>query len=344
LGVSAEAVAPAVPYVRVMHTDANLDAELEAAQTALLARCAPGTRARRVRWSQGETQVLELGAGPPVLLLHGFLDNAFLWGPILPALARNRRVLAVDFPGHGLADAFDFTGVDLLDLAQTFLRDIFDTLELPAAALVGCSLGGLSSAAFTLAAPERVSRLVLVGAPPGVTRRVPFPLLLIGYLSAIGKPLARLVMSKPTREGTRKFMGMMAVVHPERLDDALLDADVASGRRNIESHLNLLGCLGNVRGLRRELILGDRWLELGVPTMFLCGDRDRFMGRREEKAWAAIGAQNPNIRIVRVPDAGHLLWLDDPERVVDETEGFLATSSDSVTLRARAVTRKETAA
>jgi hypothetical protein len=71
LGVSAEAVAPAAPYLRVMHTDANLDAELEAAQAALLTRYAPDTRARRVVWSEGETQVLELGAGPPLLLIHG---------------------------------------------------------------------------------------------------------------------------------------------------------------------------------------------------------------------------------------------------------------------------------
>jgi hypothetical protein len=81
---------------------------LEAAQAARsrgmrLHACPPSAR------SQGETQVLELGAGPPLLLLHGAIDNAFLWAPILPALARNRRVLAVDLPGHGLADAFDYT-------------------------------------------------------------------------------------------------------------------------------------------------------------------------------------------------------------------------------------------
>jgi pimeloyl-ACP methyl ester carboxylesterase len=323
-----------------MDTNSQLDRELESAQAALLARYAPDTRARRVRWSQGETQVLELGAGPPLLLLHGAMDNAFLWAPILSALARNRRVLAVDFPGHGLADAFDYTGVDLLELAPTFLRDILDALELPSAAIVGSSMGGLSSVAFALAAPDRVSRLVLVGAPPGVTRGVPFPLLLVSLLALIGRPLARLLLSKPTREGTRKFMGQIAVVHPERLDDALLDADVASGRRNIEGHLSLLSCLarGIVRG---RLILGDRWLELGVPTMFLCGERDAFIGRTEEKAWAAVAAQNPSIRIVRVPDAGKLLWLDDPDRVVDETEGFLAESPGGLTHLARNVTGKE---
>jgi pimeloyl-ACP methyl ester carboxylesterase len=49
----------------------ELDRELEQAQAALLARFAPDTRVRRVRWSRGETQVLELGDGPPLLLVHG---------------------------------------------------------------------------------------------------------------------------------------------------------------------------------------------------------------------------------------------------------------------------------
>jgi pimeloyl-ACP methyl ester carboxylesterase len=65
----------------------ELDRQLEAAQDALLARYARGTRVRRIRWSGGETQVLELGAGPPLLLVHGGGDGAFEWVPILVSLA-----------------------------------------------------------------------------------------------------------------------------------------------------------------------------------------------------------------------------------------------------------------
>src|SRR4249920_3771379 len=88
------------------------DAELEAAQAALLARYAPDVRIQRVRWSGGETQALELGAGPPLLLIHGGLASGFYWAPILPALARHHRALVVDLPGHGLADPFDYQSVD----------------------------------------------------------------------------------------------------------------------------------------------------------------------------------------------------------------------------------------
>jgi pimeloyl-ACP methyl ester carboxylesterase len=126
----------------------DLDRELEKAQAALLAHYAPDTRVRRVRWSQGETQLFELGEGPPLLLVHGGGDGAFDWVPILSALARNRRVLVVDRPGHGLADPFDYKGVDLLDHARTFLRDILDALDLPTVDIAANSIGGLLAAAF----------------------------------------------------------------------------------------------------------------------------------------------------------------------------------------------------
>lgn len=307
-----------------MDTDAELDRQLETAQAALLAEHAPDTRLRRVRWSQGETQVLELGIGSPLLLVHGALSDAFGWVPILPELARNRRVLAVDLPGHGLADPFDYTGVDLLELARTFLRDILDALELRAVDLVANSMGGLFSVIFAIDNPDRVSRLVLVGAPAGLNRAVPLQLRVLG-LPLIGDPLARFATSHLTRDGNRKFWGQVLVTHPEHLGDALLDEDVASARRNAGSHLSLLHCLGDIRGLRRRLILGERWQALNVPTLFLWGDRDPFFGGPEQGE--AIAARNSNLRVIRIAGVGHIAWIDDPERVIGEIERFLGNAA-----------------
>ena len=62
---------------------------------------------------------------------------------------------------------------------------------------------------------------------------------------------------------------------------------------------------------------------LKVPTVFLWGERDRFFGG--PGAGEAIAARNPNLRVVRIADSGHILWIDDPNRVVAEIERFLAT-------------------
>jgi pimeloyl-ACP methyl ester carboxylesterase len=91
----------------------NKTQSVEVAQSAYLDRCAPGYRTRRVQWSGGTTQIIELGEGTPLLLVHGGMGEAFQWGSILSALAKSHRVLAVDRPGNGLADAFDYRGVDM---------------------------------------------------------------------------------------------------------------------------------------------------------------------------------------------------------------------------------------
>ena len=307
-----------------MGTQTEMDRQVEAAQAALLARHAPDTVVRRVRWSQGETQVLELGTGSPLLLVHGAFSDASIWVPILPELARNHRVLAVDLPGHGLAEPFDYTGVDLLELARTFLRDILDALEVRSADLVASSTGGLFSVVFAIDQPDRVSRLVLVGAPAGVHRAVPLQLRVLGVMSLaplIGPRLARFATSHLTRDSNRKFWGKILVTHPEHLGDELLDEDVVQARRNADGHLSLLHRLGNFRGLRRRLILGERWQALKVPTLFLWGERDAFFGGPEHAE--ALAARNSNLRVIRIAGAGHVAWIDDPERVVDEIEHFL---------------------
>ena len=304
-----------------MDADFELDRQHEAAQATLLAEHAPNAMVRRLRWSGGETQVLELGTGSPLLLIHGALSGASGWVPILADLARNRRVLAVDLPGHGLADPFDYTGVDLLELAGTFLRDILDALELRTVDLVANSMGGLFSVVFAIEHPKRVSRLILVGAPAGVDRAIPIQLRLLGIAP---RPLARFMTAHLTRDGNRKFWGQVLVTHPEKVGDALLDEDLASARRNSVSHLSLFPCLGNFRGMRRDLILGERWQALKVPSLMLWGERDAFFGGPEKGE--AIARKNPNLSVIRIPGAGHIAWIDDPERVVNEIDRFLGNA------------------
>jgi len=300
----------------------ELDRKLAEAQAALLYRFAPEVRVRRVRWSQGETQLLELGEGAPLLYVHGGLGGAFEVVPILESLAKNHRVLAMDRPGHGLADPFDYDGVDLLEHARTFLGDILDAVELSTVDVVANSMGGLWSTVFAIGAPSRVTRLVLVGAPVGLKRRPPLMMLPFGF-PIIGRKLGRYVFSNATRDGNRKFWGQLMVEHPERVDDLLLDVDVAHTRRNVESMVSLIGCIADWRrlGYRRELVLGERWRALTTPTVLVWPEHDAFGSIADAKA---IVTTNPNLRLVRIAGAGHIPWIDDPRRVVAEIERFLA--------------------
>jgi pimeloyl-ACP methyl ester carboxylesterase len=294
------------------------DAAVETAQRTYLERCAPGYRARRVQWSEGTTQIIELGAGTPLLLLHGGMGEAFQWGPILSPLARRHRVLAVDRPGHGLADPFDYRGVDLLVHARRFLSDILDAEKLPSAAIVGSSMGGMWAVAFALAYPNRVTHLILPGAPAGLTRALPLQMRL-GALPGL-KRVVRTAMSRPTRDGTRAFWKQMLVAHPQKLENDFLDLSAASQRRNCRTWFSLMDSAFGLRGMKPELLLAQRWQELAVPTTLVLGEKDAFGGM---DAAVAAAASNRRIRLVRIADAGHAPWFDQPDQVVQAIEAAL---------------------
>ena len=288
-------------------------------QAAYLDRVAPGHRSRRVRWSGGTTQLIELGEGPPLLLIHGGLGEAFQWGPILAPLARTHRVLAVDRPGHGLADPLDHRGVDMLALGRRFIAEVADAESLTTFALAGSSMGGLWAVAFALAHPGRVSRLVLVASPAGVVRGMPL-MLRLGTLPGL-RAVIRKAMRAPDREAVRGFWRALLVRHPEGLPDDFLDASAASQARNATSWFSLIDRSFDVRGLKRDLMLADRWRDLAVPTTLVWGEHDAFAGLAVARA---LVAAHPKLRLIEIAGAGHAPWHDAPDAVVAAIEQALS--------------------
>lgn len=106
---------------------------------------------------------LDAGDGRPVVLLHGVgLDAATVsWRFLLPELAATRRVVALDFPGHGESDKprRRYT----TDYYRQVLEAFLEAVDIEEASLVGVSMGGAVALGRALEAPDRVDRLVLVG-------------------------------------------------------------------------------------------------------------------------------------------------------------------------------------
>ncbi|CAG9169190.1 2-hydroxy-6-oxo-2,4-heptadienoate hydrolase [Cupriavidus laharis] len=130
--------------------------------------------AHYVRTGTVQTHVHDVGRGAPVLLLHGSgpgVSALANWRLVMPALARERRVIAPDMLGFGQSDrpAGQVYGMDVW-VRQAL--DLIDALDLPQVDLVGNSFGGGLALALAIRAPERVRRLVLMGAvgvPFGIT-------------------------------------------------------------------------------------------------------------------------------------------------------------------------------
>jgi pimeloyl-ACP methyl ester carboxylesterase len=103
------------------------------------------------------------GKGEPLLLLHGGLGSIDMFAPlVLPALAKDRQVIAVDLQGHGRTTLGD-RPINLIDIAND-LSAVLKQLGYKSVDVMGYSFGG--GAAFRLAVqhPEHVRRLVMISA------------------------------------------------------------------------------------------------------------------------------------------------------------------------------------
>ena len=307
--------------------DTSWTRELENTQAALLARFAPDTRVRRIRWSQGETQCFELGTGSPLLYVHGGLGGAYEVVPILAALAKPTASSRSIGRGTGWPIRSTIAAsICSPTLGRSWATSSMRSSSRPATSLPTRWAGsGRSRSRSTLPAESRASCLSALRS--GLTPRPPLLMLPLG-LPLIGPRLGRHIFSNATRDGSRRFWGQVLVEHPERLDDLLLDVDVAHTRRNVESMLGLsaVHCRWRRLGYRRELILGKRWGALTTPTLLLWPEHDAFGSPEEGEA---LVARNPNLRLVRVAGAGHNPWIDDPESVVAEIGRFVATGRQS---------------
>jgi len=112
------------------------------------------------------------GAGPPVLLIHGGLGNADMWGFQVPALAKDHEVIVADSRGHGRSTRANRPFHYAL-LADDYLG-LLDFLKIRKVALVGWSDGGIIGLDIAIRHPERLSRVLAFGAnyTPEGTRNV----------------------------------------------------------------------------------------------------------------------------------------------------------------------------
>lgn len=293
-----------------------MDATARTARRVAMERLAPGAVVRTIRWSGGSTEAIDLGSGEPIMLVHGGAGEAGHWLPLMPLLADAHRVIAVDAPGHGLADPYPFTD-DLYDLGARFIGDVLTALGIDRAIVAGHSMGGLFSVGFALAHPERVSRLLLVGAPAGTNPRAPVPLKLLRWPWT--RPLASKIMRSRDPKGVRARLGRLLVAHPERIDELLVGSFGATSARNVPSLVAFVKRALDLRGtVRDDVLLAPKWAGLRVPVTFIWGDKDRADGPEsgERITTGLVGA-----RLIRIADAGHQPALDDPRAVANAMLG-----------------------
>jgi pimeloyl-ACP methyl ester carboxylesterase len=237
------------------------------------------------------------GAGPTLLLSHGYGATSAMWAGQLETFAPQWQVVAWDFRGHGDSDSPEDPALYSEAHTVADMAAILDAVGAERAVVGGLSLGGYMSLAFRQAHPERVRALMLFDTGPGYR-------------------------SDDARAKWNRFAERQAEKFETRGLDALPKGDEVAAARHRSATGLALAARGMLAQVDAHVI--DGLPEIDVPTLVLVGSRDEayfaatdYMVRKIPEATKAV-----------VEDAGHAANLHQPGRFDAAVRDFLAGVAD----------------
>jgi pimeloyl-ACP methyl ester carboxylesterase len=261
---------------------------------------------------------VEIGAGEPALLLHGFSHCTAHWAPLVSRLS-NVRCLMLDSPGHGLTDAVDYRDVNLRAWYKEMLTGCLDALGLEAVHLIGHSQGAMQALWLALDAPRRVRSVVTVGVP-AVAFGARLDTMRLLARPGIGRLLLGIPWPPPAyRSILAGTMGPAAVrAYPELVRATYLATHRTGYAKTVSSYLWEL--FRGAEAEPRRYMLSDAELRrIAQPVLALWGANDtRFQPLEEAKARVAL---MPCSRF-EVVSGGHEPWLDSLEACISLIAAF----------------------
>lgn len=251
------------------------------------------------------------GQGSPVLLLHGFSSSLYTWREVLPGLARQHDVVALDFPGFGESQIPADLSPERLGRAALGLAR---QLELERPALVGHSMGGAVAAALSSDPELDPASVAVIDAATFAMGPETRP----GMVQLMSRPaVAGLLELLPLRRLTT-LIALREVFHDDgRVTAERVDEYVAPVRRPgfTAAVLSLLRADGEV-----EAAIPRRWAAASVPALVLWGRDDRWIPvAHAEKHRAA----RPAAKVVVLEGCGHMPQEERPEETLRILSEFL---------------------
>jgi esterase len=238
-----------------------------------------------------------MGAGAPVVLLHGLFGSARNLGGVQRVLAGRFRVLSLDLRNHG-ASPHDPV-MDYPAMAADVLETLAAEAALPAA-IVGHSMGGKVAMQIALQAPDQVQRLVVADIAP------------VRYPSHFGAFAAAMLTVPPTATRPEADAILASAV-----DDPAVRSFLLHNFRPGD------GWRIGLPEIAAALPQIEEWTTTGLypgPVLFVTGARSDYVKAADQPV---IRALFPAARFVAIKDAGHWLHAEQPAAFAATVEAFL---------------------
>lgn len=271
------------------------------------------TEMRRVQVDGLTLTYRERGAGPPVLLLHGWPTSSYLWRDVMVPIARANRVIALDLPGFGGSDkpldvrynfGFFSRALDLF-LAQLGVRET---------GLAVHDLGGPIGLHWLVHQPARVTRLALLNT------------LIYPEFSEAVKEFVQACRAPDSSGHITSPSGLESIIRSGVVDAGCLTAATLAALLEpfgTPDARRALAAAGIGLELRGFATIAKKLPSVSVPVRVVYGERDRLLPDVAE-TMARLKTDVPHAEVTAFPDRGHFIQLEAPEHVGDLLAEFFA--------------------
>lgn len=249
-------------------------------------------------------QYRELGSGPAVLLLHGWPTSSYLWRNVMPRIAERNRVIAPDLPGFGGSSKPPDASYSF-PMYGRVIDDLLAALDVERVGLAVHDLGGPIGVWWAIRNRERVDRLALLN----TLLYVRPSLAVVAFVVGARVPGVRDLL---TSDRGIDFALRIGIAKRERRTEEVRNAVRAPFRsKDARRALAKAGYGLSPKGLREI----ERALpELEWPVRIVYGERDRILPD-VARTMRKVKRDIPHAEVTALPDCGHFLQEDDPERV-----------------------------
>lgn len=278
-------------------------------------------RANTVELSAGTVAYDDVGSGPPVVFVHGLLQDADVWGPVVSRLRGSFRCITPDWPlgSHRIPMRPD---ADLTPLGQARLvRELIEVLGLDDVTVVAHDGGGILGQLLTTEPPDALSRMVI--GPCDTFENCPPRLFLwMCWLTRVPGGLAAMA-----------HLGRLAVVRRSPLAYGWVS------KRGVDDDLTAqwLEPLRRSAGVRRDV---DKFLRtvqdtdlVSASAHYAAFDRPVLVAWAEQRRvfplseGQRLAGAYPTVELVTIADAATYICIDQPDWFAEQIEKFVARTS-----------------
>jgi pimeloyl-ACP methyl ester carboxylesterase len=277
-----------------------------------------GVRHTYPETSRVRFHVAEAGAGPPLVLLHGWPQHWYEWRNLIPALAADYRVICPDLPGFGWSSVPQ-EGYDKETLAHDIIG-LLDVLGIERCYLAGHDWGGWIGFLICQLAPERVERFLALNiALPFARPGNPLELWRLWYqwvLSApgVGHRAAQWISQNPTT--MTRWAGAQRAWTPDVAQSFLGQfSEPARAQATVALYRSF-----QLTDLPKVVKGRYRRIGLATPTLVVHGLRDQVVRPANLRA----GDAATDLTIEFVENSGHFIVDEQPQLVLDRAREFFA--------------------